>query len=199
MHILSRKSSDSESKKFSLVPTQNEDFIRSIFSPKSINLKIRLLEFKMRWKSLERFPNTRLGKIRYAKSMDELLSLCDGINIERNEIFFNRSSVNFDKIIELYNTDYMHLSLKLCTVSFCDDMKYWGFTSYRFQSCCFFKYHCLNDDAINFDMNTKKYSKKNMVDIDEKFDGCCKELREKIWTLTERPRSSNYAKVRLLL
>ena len=203
MHFLSRKRSLKESQKiFNLLSTTSEetseDFIKSIFDSRLINLKIRHAEYKMRWKSLERLPNTRLGKIRYAKDMNELLSLCDGVDLERNEIYFNRSSILFDRIIEFYNTDKMHLNLKHCIVSYYDDMKYWGFDKQNFQSCCFFKYHCIKDDAINFDLNTKKYSKQNANVVEEEFYGCCKELREKIWTLTEKPKSSNYAKVRIL-
>jgi hypothetical protein len=42
------------------------------------------------WAYLQRLPNTRLGKLQNAKTIEEILNLCDNYNEVNNEYYFNR-------------------------------------------------------------------------------------------------------------
>ena len=67
----------------------------SLFKLKRIVLNVGGNKFDITWKNLEKLPNSRLGKIRFAKSLEEVEALCDEIDIEKNEIYFDRPSNSF--------------------------------------------------------------------------------------------------------
>ena len=80
----------------------------------------------MSWVLLERLPQTRLGKLRRAKSTAEILELCDKFNVEDNEYYFDRHPRNFGAVINFYRTGRLHLGEEGCPVAFKQDLEYWG-------------------------------------------------------------------------
>ena len=86
----------------------------------------RLFRFYVSWVLLERLPQTRLGKLRRAKSTAEILELCDKFNVEDNEYYFDRHPRNFGAVINFYRTGRLHLGEEGCPVAFKQDLEYWG-------------------------------------------------------------------------
>lgn len=170
-------------------------FIHELFNGSSdINLNIGGLNFVIKWCVIEKLPKSRLGKIRYAANMKELLSLCDEVNVEKKEIYFDRSSRTFDMIIDYYHTNNMHLDANSCVVSFYKDLKFWGLDCCEFDPCCSFKFHQLKeelDDHIAKVAFLEQVKENKVI----KFSGACQEIRRKVWDITEFPETSNLAKV----
>jgi len=177
--------------------TKSAHFINELFnnSPE-ITLNIGGLNFLIKWSTIEKWPKSRLGKIRYAANMGELTKLCDEVNIEKKEIYFDRSSRNFEMILDYYYASKMHLDVNACVVSFYRDLKFWGLEHCEFDQCCSFKFHQLKeelDDHIE-KVAFLELEKENKV---VEFFGPCQELRRKVWAITERPETSSLARVKI--
>ena len=71
----------------------------NLFKSKRIVLNVGGNKFDIKWKNLEKLPYSRLGKIRFAKSIGEVEALCDEFDIEKNEIYFDRPSTSFSPSI----------------------------------------------------------------------------------------------------
>ena len=52
------------------------DDINKIFNSRRVVLNIGGIKHDVRWKTLEKLPNSRLGKIRFAKNLIEIQNLC---------------------------------------------------------------------------------------------------------------------------
>ena len=69
-------------------------------------------EFVTRWKNFLRFPNTRLGRIFQAISVEEILLLCDGfLPGDPPIIFFFRNPVYFQTILDAYRADMNEMKM----------------------------------------------------------------------------------------
>jgi len=90
----------------------------TIFNSTRIVLNVGGKKHDVRWKTLERIPNSRLGKIRNAKTVEEILGLCDEIDFSLNEIYFDRPGKSFSSIIDYYRTGKLHAANDMCIISF---------------------------------------------------------------------------------
>lgn len=53
------------------------------------------VKHEVMWRTLERLPKSRLGKLRFAQDLDEIYSLCDDFDPDENEFFFDRNPRSF--------------------------------------------------------------------------------------------------------
>ena len=181
-----------------------ENFVLSVFNPTTINLKVRYRSFEVRWDKLERLPDTRLGKIRFATSLNEILKLCDEIDLEKNEIYFDTSNRSFECIINYYYSDELHLDSSSCIIAFNNELLYWGIETCDFSSCCSFKFHQMKEEAMIHISKMEVIEIKRLKSLHnplehlevEKFSNCCwPDIRKKVWNIMEYPESSFMAKV----
>jgi potassium voltage-gated channel Shab-related subfamily B protein 1 len=141
------------------------------------------------WKTLEHLPDTRLGKLRAARTYFEILKLCDDYN--SNEYFFDRHPRSFTAILNFYRTGKLHLVEDICVLSFQEDLDYWGIQEYQFQVCCLNKYQ-QKKEILMEEMRQEEVMKDKVVD---EFVGYCPEIRRKLWDLMENPQTSISARV----
>jgi hypothetical protein len=98
---------------------------------KRITLNVGGVRHEVLLKNLEKYPKSRLGKIRFAKSLDEIKELCDDMN--GDELFFDRSFNSFETILDFYRienprnySDAFFSQLKKVQ----DDLFYWGLAEF---------------------------------------------------------------------
>jgi hypothetical protein len=118
--------------------TQKNQYDESIFfcqtyfkNPNRIILNVGGVKHEVLWKTLEKYPQSRLGKIRFANSLAEIKDLCDDLN--ENEMFFDRSFNSFEIILNFYRTERPRVyddKLMPLMLTFTDDLYYWGFEEF---------------------------------------------------------------------
>lgn len=128
-------------RKDELASSIDDEQLRKFTSNRRVVLNVGGVRHEVMWKTLERLPRSRLGRIRYASTFRELLDLCDDVKIEQNEIYFDRHASSFAAILQFYRTGKLHLAEELCILSFDDDLAFWGIDECFFESCCHLRYH----------------------------------------------------------
>lgn len=88
------------------------------------------------WSTLEEFPLTRLGQLRFCRSRSDIVRLCDDYDEARREYFFDRSSAAFRVILNFLAAGRLRLLRESCAVSLWDELNYWGVDPCYMERCC---------------------------------------------------------------
>ena len=150
---------------------------------KRVILNVGGARHEVLWKNLEKWPNSRLGKIRFAKKIEEVKELCDDVNFLENEIYFDRHASSFGVVLNFYRTGHLHLVEDVCSFSFHEDLVYWGVDECFLEDCCHLKY-VQKKEAILEELKKEEEADKEDIEItEENFTGCCPSLNKKLWDL----------------
>ncbi len=165
-----------------------------LYNEKRVTLNVGGERHEVMWKTLEKLPNSRLGRIRFAKQIDELKELCDDINIKNNEIFFDRHSNSFGSVLNYYRTGKLHLVDDICVLSFHEDLFYWGIDECVLETCCHLKYHQKKEFILE-EVRKEEEAEKEKI-TEQLFEGCfCPKFRKNVWDLMENPHTSLAARL----
>ena len=177
------------------------DFVKQIFDPEIITVNVRFKKYELKWDKLESLPHSRLGKIRFASSMQEIDELCDGVNVDKNEIYFDRSPRSFETIVDYHYSSYLHMDQNCCVILLNSDLKYWKIDSFDFDTCCNYKFHQLREDAQDHIVKMKDIENgiKNKSIVVSSNHSCCPSIRKRCWEITENASPSFCAKVIIYL
>ncbi len=166
-----------------------------IFSEKRIVLNVGGERHEVLWKTLSKFPESRLGKICCCKREEDLKELCDDYNFATNELFFDKFSNSFGSILSFYRTGKLHLVDEICVISFHEDLDYWGIDECFLETCCQLKYH-QKKDYINEEIRKEEEAEKEKLNVELFAETCCcPKLRRNVWDLMENPQTSPAARI----
>lgn len=92
------------------------------------------------WRTLEKFPSTRLGRLHDARTEDSILQFCDFYSYEDNEYFFDKNPVIFSSVLSCYRNGKLHIPDEFCLSEIVTELRYWGFDENFLDMCCQQKY-----------------------------------------------------------
>jgi len=141
---------------------------------------------EVRWNTLDKYPTSRLGRLRHCVTHRGLQQLCTSYSLEAREYFFDRSPRNFDAILGLYRTNKLHLAAGVCVQDFCEELEYWGLDDLHMEPCCQHTYY-----RARWLLPTAKI---DAVQEDDFGTGCCAPMQRHLWNLFENPDHSKAAK-----
>ncbi|XP_028647265.1 potassium voltage-gated channel subfamily G member 1 [Erpetoichthys calabaricus] len=151
------------------------------------------IRYLLPWTTLDDFPLSRLGQLKFCTNFDEIMSLCDDYDVTCNEFFFDRNPGAFRTIMTFLRVGKLRMLREMCALSFQEELLYWGIEESNIERCCKKKYlqKIEEFDEINHKEELLEGDKPYETPEETRFGICMGKLRD----MVERPQSGLPGKI----
>ncbi|KAK3083887.1 hypothetical protein FSP39_004756 [Pinctada imbricata] len=153
------------------------------------NYKINVggTHFEIPTNSLMKYPDSKLARLtKAAPNYDK----------RTDSFFFNRNPDFFNNILDLYRTDALHLPFSICSAIVRTELEFWDIPLDKLCQCCQHQYFKFERDMDVIKTLKDTFENDDLVyDPEELQKSKWKRVLNKIWLLTDQPKSSIYAKI----
>ncbi|XP_053934788.1 potassium voltage-gated channel subfamily G member 4 isoform X4 [Cuculus canorus] len=170
------------------------DQVSAVDLKSEIMINVGGMKYLLPWSTLDEFPLTRLSKLKFCSSYEEIIQLCDDYDEDTHEFFFDRNPNAFGMIVSFLAAGKLMLLRDMCALSFQEELRYWGIEESNLENCCFRKlFQKLQELAEVRKEEELRTSKEATCVLDEKtkFGQFMNRLRD----MVENPRSGLPGKV----
>ncbi|XP_072917754.1 potassium voltage-gated channel subfamily G member 1 [Hemitrygon akajei] len=152
------------------------------------------IKYLLPWTTLDDFPLTRLGQLRFCHTFDEIMKICDDYDVTSNEYFFDRNPGAFKTILTFLRAGKLRLLREMCALSFQEELLYWGIEDDNLEWCCRRRYlqkieEFAEMNAIEEDL----VEGEKLVDLVE--SSKCNQFMTKLRDMVENPQSGLPGKI----
>lgn len=146
------------------------------------------------WSTLDDFPMTRLGRLRFCSTYEEITQICDDFDEVTNEFFFDRNPCAFSMIVGFLAAGKLRLLREMCALSFQDELAYWGVEESNLEHCCLRKLFQRLEELADFRKQEEAQRNRETIcvlDDDSRMGNYMNKLRD----MVENPQSGIPGKV----
>ncbi|KAM9861306.1 voltage-gated potassium channel regulatory subunit KCNG4-like [Aulostomus maculatus] len=137
------------------------------------------------WSTLEQFPQSRLGRLRFCTTPEEIARLCDDYDETCQEYFFDRNPTAFRVILNFLAAGKLRLLRELCAVSLHDELDYWGVDPGHMERCCRRRMITRVEEVAERERKEEEWRQKRMMMMKKSTTDVEKGYRRLIWMLRE--------------
>ncbi|XP_051234397.1 potassium voltage-gated channel subfamily G member 4-like [Dicentrarchus labrax] len=149
------------------------------------------------WSTLEQFPQSRLGRLRFCTTPEEIARLCDDYDETCQEYFFDRNPTAFRVILNFLAAGKLRLLRELCAVSLHDELDYWGVDPGHMERCCRRRMITRVEEVAERERKEEEWRQKRVI-LKKSTTHTEKGYRRVIWMLrevVENPQSGLAGKI----
>jgi len=161
---------------------------------KRVVINVGGFKHEVLWQTLNRFPETKLGRLKKNLNTEYLNNLCDDFDAEKLEFFYDRDPTLFNSILNYYREGKLHIIDNMCPNLLQSELDYWEIDEPEMDLYCEEKFYHKQQviiELVDSYLKIVKEEKHKIEEINKINSNKIKVWKNKIWNTLENPFEKN--------